>query len=155
VHEIREFAGLVPREEEPRPPHEKDLRGADPRRVKLVVDDDGAGAVERDPPTLIAKAVRGTAIRLPERLAQRDLDASREVVVVLLTSEVGDFLRDVAPRVSMLTRDLAQEVEASLRPQRRTQGRFAREDHVGSAGSKLGGGADLGGEARLSHRWRV
>ena len=64
---------------------------------------------------LIAKALRGPAIRLPQGLSERDLDPGREVVVVLLTREIGDLFCDVAAGVPVLPRDLAQEVEAPLR----------------------------------------
>src|SRR5206468_2307594 len=147
MHEVRELTGFVARKEEPRAPHEKDLRGADPGRVELVVHDDRAGAMERDSPALIAQALRRPAIRLPQRLAERDLDPGGEVIVVLLTSEVGDLFRDVAAGGAVLARDLAQEVEASLRPERRAQGRFARDDHVRRAGAELGSRADLRREA--------
>ena len=70
-------------------------------------------------PALIAKALRGAAIRLPQGLSERDLDPSGEVVVVLLPGEVSDLLRDIAAGVAPLARDLDQEVEASLRPKRR------------------------------------
>ena len=65
MDEVRELSGLVPGQEEPRAPHKEDLRGADACRVELVVHYDGAGAVQRDAPVLIAKALRGAAVRLP------------------------------------------------------------------------------------------
>ena len=116
MYEVGELARFVAREEEASASHEKDLRCADPRRVELVVHDDRARAVECDTSALIAKALCGPAIRLPQRFAERDLDPRGEVVVVLLTSEVGDLLRDVAAGITVLPRDLAQEVEAPLRP---------------------------------------
>src|SRR6266704_162252 len=116
MHEVRELARFVTGKEEPSAPHEKDLRRADPRCVELVVHDYGARAMKRDASALIAKALCGAAIRLPQRLAQRDLDSRGEVVVVLLAREFGDLLRDVSAGVSLQAHDLAQEVEAPLRP---------------------------------------
>ena len=155
MNEIRELSRFVSGKKEPRPPHEENLGGADPSGVQLVVDDHRAGAVERYASMLIAKALRSPTIRLPERLAERDLDPGRKVVVVLLPCEIGHFLRDVAPRVAVLPCDLAQEIEAALRPQRRAEGRFAGNDHVRRAGPQLRCGADLRRKAQLSHRWRV
>jgi hypothetical protein len=155
VHEVRELARLVAGKEQSSTPNEEDLRRADPRRVKLVVHHDGARAMQGDASALIFEALRGAAIRLPERLAQRDLDPGGEVVVVLLPREVGDLLRDLAAGVPLLTRDLDQEIEAALGPQSRAQGGFARDDDVGRAGSDLGRRADLRRKAHLSHRWRV
>src|SRR6266568_3950865 len=155
MYEVGELARFVAGKEQARASHEKDLRCADPRRVELIVHDDRARAVERDTSALIAKALCGAAIRLPQRLAKRDLDPRGEVVVVLLASEVGDLLRDVSAGVSLQTCDLAQEVEASLRPQRRAERGFGRDDHVGRTRSELGGRADLRRQALLSHRWRV
>src|SRR2546423_144245 len=83
------------------------------------------------------------------------LDPRREVVVVLLTGEVGHFLGDVGTCVPVLPRDLTQKVKASLRPEGRAEGRFARDDDVRRAGSQLRRGPDLRREAQLSHRWRV
>src|SRR2546422_4875055 len=155
MDEIRELSRFVSGKKEPRAPDEEDLGGADPGGVELVVDDHRARAVERYASALIAKALRSPTIRLPERLAERDLDPRRKVVVVLLPCEIGHFLRDVAPRVALLSCDLAQEIEAALRPQRRAEGRLARDDHVRRAGPQLRCGADLRRKAQRPHRWRV
>src|SRR2546425_9010042 len=155
MHEVRELAGFVAREEESRTPHEKNLRRADAGRVQLVVHDDRARAMKRDAPALIAEALRGPTVRLAQRLAEGDLDPGGKVVVILLTSEVGDLFGDVAAGVAVIARDLAQEVEPPLRPERRAEGRLARDDHVGRAGSQLRRCADLRREACLSHGWRV
>ena len=116
MDEVRELTRLIAWEEQSRASHQKHLRRADSRRVQLVVHDHRARAVECDASALIAKALRGPTIRLPERLSQRDLDPRGEVVVVLLTSEVGDLPGDVRAGVPLLARDLAQKVEAPFGP---------------------------------------
>jgi len=155
MDEIRELSRFVAGQKESRAPYEEDLRGADPRRVELVVHDHRAGAVKRHASALVTEALSGPTIRLPQRLAERHLDPRRKVVVVLLASEVGHFLRDIAARAPVLPRDLTQEVEAPFRPERRAKGGFARDDHVWGTGSQLRGRADLRREAQRSHRWRV
>src|SRR6266550_4698584 len=156
MNEVRELAGLVTRKEEARAANEEDLCGADARRVELVVHDDRAGAVECDPTALIAKPLRGAAVGLAERLAQRDFDPRGEVVVVLLARQVRDLLGDVSTRIgAVLTGHLAEKVEAAFRTKRGAERRLAHEDDVGRSRTKLGGRAGLRDDARLSHRWRV
>ena len=156
MHEVRELARLIAGEEQPRPAHEKDVRRADPGRVELGVDDDRAGAMERDTAALVAEALRRAPVRLTEGAAKRDLDARGEVVVVLLLREIGDLASDIRARVrALLPCDLAKEVETALRAERRPKRRLAREDDVGRIRTELGGRAQLRDEARLAHRGRV
>ena len=156
MHEVGELARLVAGQEEPRAPDKEDLRFADPRGIELVVHDDGAGAVEDEPAALVPETLRGAAVRLAEGLAQRNLDARGEVVVVLLLREIGDLASDIRARVrALLPCDLAKEVETALRAERRPKRRLAREDDVGRIRTELGGRAQLRDEARLAHRGRV
>src|SRR5205823_1606033 len=145
----RKLAGLFARQEQSRAPNEKDLGGTDPRGVQLVVDHHRARAMKRDPTALVTQPLRRATVRLPQGFAQRDFDASREVVVVLLAREIGRGIRPV------LARDLAEEIKTPLRAQRRTQGRLAGEDDVGSPGANVRGAPQLRDEARLPHPGRV
>src|SRR5438067_581378 len=108
------------------------------------------------PAALVPETLRSAAVRLAEGLAQRNLDARGEVVVVLLLREIGDLASDIRARVrALLPCDLAKEVETALRAERRPKRRLAREDDVGRIRTELGGRAQLRDEARLAHRERV
>ena len=156
VHEVRKLAGLFARQEQSRAPNEKDLSGTDPRGVQLVVDHHRARAMKRDPTALVTQPLRRATVRLPQGFAQRDFDASREVVVVLLPREICDLAREIGRGIRpVLARDLAEEIKTPLRAQRRTQGRLAGEDDVGSPGANVRGAPQLRDEARLPHPGRV
>ncbi|OLD51758.1 MAG: hypothetical protein AUI58_06100 [Chloroflexi bacterium 13_1_40CM_2_70_6] len=154
VDEVRELPGLVAGEEEARTPYEEDPGSADSRGVQLVVHDDRARAVERHAPALIAKTLRRAAVRLPQGAAQRDLDARRKVVVVLLAREVGDLARERS-RGRGHRRDLAEEIEPALRAECRPERRLTHDRDVGRIGTQPRGGTDLRDEAGGSHLCRV
>ena len=138
MNEVRELPGLVAREKEPRAPHEEHLRRADARSVDLVVHDDRAGDVEADPRAAFLQLLIGAPIRLPQRASQAHLDAAGEVVVVLLLRKVGDLARDLhAGRGRSRARDLAQQIEPSLRAQLRAGLGLADDDDLGLARSHI------------------
>ena len=129
MDEVRELAWVVAGKEQAGPPHQEDLGGADTRRVERVIHDDRGGALERDPAVLIAELRGREAIRVAERLSQRDLDPRRQVVVVLVAHELGDLACDLRARPA--GRDhLTEEVEAPFRAERRTHLGLAHEDRV-------------------------
>ena len=143
MHEVRELAGLVAGKEQARAAHKEDLRRADVRAVDLVVHDDGACEVQRDIGPLLLQALLCSSIGLTECATERDGDAGGQVVEVLLLREVRDLARDRdAGRERPRTRDLAEQIEASLCPQQRTGLRLVREDDVGLARPHVSRAAD-------------
>ena len=144
VHEVSELAGLVPREEESRAPHQEHLRRADARAVDLVVHHDGARHMQPVRRALLLHALRRSAIRQAQSAAERHLDATGEVVEVLLLREVGHLARDrhAGPGCAHLT----EQIEAALRAEGRADVGLVYDNDVRLACSDIGRTADLGDE---------
>lgn len=147
VHEVRELAGLDPRQEQPGMTDEEHLARADPCGVGLAPHHHGARAVQERCSTHLLEPLGRTAIGVPQRLAQRHLDPGGEVVVVLIPRQLRELARE-RHRARTAGGCLAQDVEASFGPERRPDLGLVHEDDVGSL-PDVGRAAHLRREAGL------